>query len=580
MTTGEPIVPRTSPGADLRAIADALERSEVRRELALAVAGLGTLFLDLDTGEDAWDERACAILGVACDAEFSIALLESLFHPDDFPRARAVFNRALDPRTAGLDGRFEVVVRIRRLADGSERHVALYGQVFFRGEPLRPWRVVCTVQDRTERVREEVMLRANEALARERLLALEATYANAPIGLCVIDTDLRWVRINDFLARLNGIPPEMHIGHTVRELLPQVADVVEPILRRVLETGEPMRDIELSGETPAEPGVERHWLEHFHPLRHEDGTVVGVSVVCVEVTDDRRAAEERRRLTEAVQRELEERVRAESALLEAEQRAHRAAVEANVQKSRFLANMSHELRTPLNAIAGHVELVALGIHGPVTPEQVGALERVRRAERHLLTLIDDLLSFARIEAGRVEYRLDALDLREAMSEAASMVESQLRNRGLRFEVELPVPGTVVQADPDKLRQILLNLLSNAGKFTPAGGRVRLDTRATHEPGAILVRVADTGIGIAAEKLEEIFDPFVQVSFGLSRHHEGTGLGLAISRELARGMLGDVIVTSATEGPERGSTFAVVLRGVTQDGPGVEARDDNAPGSRD
>ena len=549
-------VPRTSPGADLRQLAVALERSEVRRELALEVAGLGTLYWDVPTGEDRWDERACAILGVPADAAFGPSLVESILHPDDRERARCLFERALDPATAAHDGRFEVATRVVRPSDGVERHVVLHGQVFFRGDPPAAWRVVATVQDRTERVREELMLRANEALARERLLALEATYADAPIGLCAFDTELRWVRINDWLARLNGIPPEKHIGHTVRELLPQIADLVEPLLRHVLETGEPVRDFELSGETPADPGVLRHWVEQFHPLRHEDGTVVGVNVVCIEVTEQRQADEEHRRLTEVVQRELEERVRAESALLEAEQRAHRAAVEANVQKSRFLANMSHELRTPLNAIAGHVELVSLGIHGPVTPEQVAALERVRRAERHLLSLIDDLLSFARIEAGRVEYRFDVIDLRETMSEAASMVESQMRSRGLVFEVELPPAGTLVHADPDKLRQILLNLLSNASKFTPRQGRVMLDSVPGRDVGARLARVVDTGIGIAPAKLEEIFDPFVQVSFGLARHHEGTGLGLAISRELARGMGGDVLVASA---PGKGSTFSVLLR---------------------
>jgi PAS domain S-box-containing protein len=566
-------LPRTSPGADLREVAAALERSEVRRELALEVAGLGTLFLDLATGEDRWDERPCGILGVPTDADFGPALLASLLHPDDRERARAHFARALDPRTAAADGRFEVAARIARPVDGVERHVVLHGQVFFRDAPPTAWRVVATVQDRTDRVREEVMLRANEALARERLLALEATYADAPIGLCVFDTSLRWVRINDWLARLNGILPEKHIGHTVRELLPQLADVVEPLLRRVIDTGEPVRDFELSGETPADPGVVRHWIEHFHPLRHEDGTVVGVNVVCLEVTDRRRAEQEHYRLAEAMQRELEERVRAESALLEAEQRAHRAAVEANVQKSRFLANMSHELRTPLNAIAGHVELVALGIHGPVTPEQVEALDRVRRAERHLLSLIDDLLSFARIEAGRVEYRFHALDLRETMAEAASMVETQMRTRGLVFEVALPPAGTLVHADPDKLRQILLNLLSNASKFTPRGGRVALDTCAGELPGSRLVRVVDNGIGIAPAQLDEIFDPFVQVSFGLTRHHEGTGLGLAISRELARGMGGDVLVSSVADGAGRGSTFAVLLYEAA-------GRAHDAPGARD
>jgi PAS domain S-box-containing protein len=239
--------------------------------------------------------------------------------------------------------------------------------------------------------------------------------------------------------------------------------------------------------------------------------------------------------------------------------ARRRAEEANRAKSEFLAAMSHELRTPLNAIGGYAELMELGVRGPVTDEQRGDLARIRRSQRHLLTLITDILNFARLEGGRVEYDVRPVPLADLIADAAPMVEPQLAAQQLAFEVRLPegAGDTTARADQEKVRQILLNLLSNAAKFTPAGGRVTVAVEAPPAPpGApVRVRVSDTGIGIPADKLDAIFDPFVQVQTGLTRRHEGTGLGLAISRDLARGMGGDLTVESA---PGAGSTFTLTL----------------------
>jgi signal transduction histidine kinase len=221
--------------------------------------------------------------------------------------------------------------------------------------------------------------------------------------------------------------------------------------------------------------------------------------------------------------------------------------------------MSHELRTPLNAISGHVQLVELGIHGPVTAAQQEALARVQRAQRHLLGLIDDVLNLAKIETGRVEYHVGELPLADVVADVLPMVEPQLEARGHALAVDLGSGAAggalAVWADREKLAQVLLNLLSNAVKFTERGGRISLSAEPVGED-ALRVVVRDTGIGVPPDKLDAIFDPFVQARPGLTRAHEGTGLGLAISREFARGMGGDLTVESREHA---GSTFTVTLR---------------------
>lgn len=248
-------------------------------------------------------------------------------------------------------------------------------------------------------------------------------------------------------------------------------------------------------------------------------------------------------------RDVTARARAEAALREAKAQAEAA----NRAKSTFLAMMSHELRTPLNAIAGYAELMELGIHGPITEAQAQAIARIQASQRHLLGLIDGVLTHAKLETGHAHYQLTVVNALEAISNAETLLAPQARVNGVTVATESCPPEATVWADSEKVQQILLNLLSNALKFTPRGGRIAVRCRAVD--AQIHIEISDTGIGIPAEMLHKIFEPFVQVRSELTRPSQGTGLGLAISRALARGMNGDVTVRSEAGS---GSTFTLVL----------------------
>ena len=247
----------------------------------------------------------------------------------------------------------------------------------------------------------------------------------------------------------------------------------------------------------------------------------------------------------------------------AAEEARRAAEAANRAKGEFLAVMSHELRTPLNAIGGYSELIELGIHGPVTDAQRTALGRIQASQRHLLGLIAAVLDYSRVEAGAVTYRLSDVPVVEAVAEAEALVAPQLRSKGLGYAWSGAPAALSVRADREKLQQVLLNLLGNAVKFTDArdGAPGRVEVTCAVEDGAdgtlgcVLLRVCDTGVGIAPEKLASVFEPFVQADQRLTRPQEGVGLGLAISRDLARGMGGDLTAEST---PGAGSTFTLTL----------------------
>ena len=649
------------------------------------------------------------------------------------------------------------------------------------------------------------------------LAELEWLYRSAPVGLGLLDTSLRYVRVNARLAAMNGPTVEQHVGRSMREVIPALAPQVEPHVHRVLEQGETVEGIELRGTTAADPLAEHVWLAALHPFRDARGAIMGITVVIEDVTVQRRmeaalreahgklefhmmnsplAVMERDasgrivRWSEASERvfgfsqlevlgrtvgeiglvedpdvertmagivagptrrgvvrtrnfardgrllhcewynsalrdaqgrlvsvwsevldvtarveaegrasmlqalatalarartsfdvaevvasqgtssvgaseclvavldesgrefhvlaqlgishdtdsrwqripneghhpvalvvrtrtplfiespqelavrfpelgELRERgVRASSILpliadgevlgalvyhfraprmfhpaerafleslalqsalaldrtrlFEAERDARAHAESASRAKSDFLAMMSHELRTPLNAIDGYSELIELGIHGPVTAQQLEDLRRIRVASRHLLGIINGVLEQAQLESRQLTFADDVIPVSELRAEVEAIVLPLAGSRNLAFTSAPPAPGLAVRADRDRVRQVLLNLVSNALKFTECGG-VRLESHAVGEH--VEIAVHDTGCGIDAAQLERIFEPFVQVDSRAASRSEGVGLGLAISRDLARGMGGDLAATSTVG---RGSTFTLRL----------------------
>ena len=232
---------------------------------------------------------------------------------------------------------------------------------------------------------------------------------------------------------------------------------------------------------------------------------------------------------------------------------------ADRAKTTFLRAMSHELRTPLNAILGYIDLLDLGLRGPVTEDQHADFARVRTNQQYLAAIITEILNFARGGSGSVSYAVSDVNGSDSLRHAIELIEPLIAQRGLVFDGITGDSTIVARADPEKVTQILVNLLSNAIKFTPAGGHISAECGAVGD--AVTLSISDTGSGIAAAKLETIFEPFVQLKEGLADREGGIGLGLSISRDLGRAMKGDLTVES-TEG--KGTRFTLSLPRASQD----------------
>ena len=409
-------------------------------------------------------------------------------------------------------------------------------------------RVVLIVPEGRD-VSDRVRLMRDLEVERQRLADV---FRQAPAFLAVLrGSDHVFELVNDAYYQLVG--HRDLLGRPAFTALPELrGGEFEALLDGVLQTGTPYvgREVPvLLARTPGEPPEERFVDLVYMALVEGDGTRAGVIAHGTDVTEQVQARRDVERLLKESERA---RTDAETARVDAEA-ARMDAESANRAKSDFLAIMSHELRTPLNAIGGYAELLEMGIRGPVTPAMRDDLRRIQTSQRHLLGLINEVLNYAKLETGTVHYDLAAVSVGESVAGAESLVAPQARAKRLEFVVTGGPAEAAVWADAEKLRQILVNLLSNAVKFTDAGGRIELSWSANSAQVDIVV--LDTGIGIAADKLAEVFEPFVQVRPELTRTAEGTGLGLAISRDLARGMEGDITAESTLGA---GSAFRLTL----------------------
>lgn len=505
--------------ATRREAAEAALRASEARFRALATANAEVIFRTSRDWGEMWELDRRGFL--ADTSELSAAWLARSVHPDDQAPVAAAIQESIKTGRC-----FEFEHRVLR-ADGTlgwtlSRAVPVLGP---DGE-VAEW--VGTATDVTARQRGEYAIRESE----ERLrLALDV----AQLGTWSWDPKGNVGTLDSRGAEIVGLPA----GELDDVWAAQVAAVHPDDLAQLLAaveagagSGEPFS---LDYRVVRADSAERHVASRARAELDAEGRLVRLVGTNRDATVERVVAAERQRLL-------------------AETEAARAAAEAaNRAKSEFLAKMSHELRTPLNAIGGYAELIEMGIRGPVTASQVEDLQRIRASQRHLLGLINEVLNYAQLETGAVHFDLTVVRVRDAFTAAEPLVAPQALAKELTLTVSECADHILVRADAEKLRQILVNLLSNAVKFTNRGGRVELACTTKDEQAHFTVR--DTGVGIAADQCERIFQPFVQVHSDLTRTAEGTGLGLAISRDLARGMGGDLTVDSSLGA---GSVFTLTL----------------------
>ncbi|HET9297799.1 MAG TPA: PAS domain-containing protein, partial [Candidatus Binatia bacterium] len=289
-----------------------------------------------------------------------------------------------------------------------------------------------------------------------QLAELQSIYATAPVGLAVLDTELRYLRVNDLLAVKNGIPADQHIGKTVREITPSIAGAIEIKCRELLATGKPRLEVEITGETAAQPGVKRTWLHSYFPLKDLNGDCIGINVVVQDLTN---------------QKQLEERLR-----------------EADKRKDEFLAVLGHEWRNPLGVISNAFELLP----DSETPESHEIRTIIKRQITRMAHLTNDLLDVSRISAGQIEIDKHSCDFAAIVREAAEDYRGILNSVGICLELQLPKDPIWVLGDCRRLAQSVGNLLHNTNKFTPPGGTVTVTLDVLPNQPTAVLKVRDTG----------------------------------------------------------------------------------------
>lgn len=355
---------------------------------------------------------------------------------------------------------------------------------------------------------------------------MERELDTAPCGYLTFRDDGTIRTVNTTLAAM--------LGYTVEELCGQRLESLLGIGARIFYHTHFFPILKLQGAAE----------EVYLALRSQAGTEIPV------LTNGRRRERDGEMVNECVFVRMLQRSRYEDELLQAKQTAEAA----RDSKAKFLSMISHELRTPLQAISGYCELLLDEASGPITTEQQSDLQAMKGASRELVRLLNDILDFARVETHTTSIRIETVEVETALKRAEKLVAPKLSQASLRYSRADCGPGLYLRANADRLQQVLLNLLTNAIKFTPPGGAIAVECSADDAFTCLAVR--DNGCGIRDDDLERIFEPFVQVDRQrIDARQRGVGLGLAISRELIRAMRGELTVTSAVG---VGSVFTISL----------------------
>jgi PAS domain S-box-containing protein len=371
----------------------------------------------------------------------------------------------------------------------------------------------------------------------KKLLALdfniEDIYDRAPIALCVLDTELRFVYLNQLFADINGKTVAEHLGHTPHEIVPDLGGQAEQALRQVMVNGETHTNIEVEGETPAKPGEKRYWEETWTPIRTAEEEIIGVCVVAIDIT---------------------ERKQAELALKYSEQWSNALVLELekeNICKDIFISSLSHELRNPLATIKSGISLLDL------TEDRQKAdryIDIIKRQTNQLERLVDDLLDVSRIRQNKIVLKKERVVLNEIMLHIAEDNKTNFMTKGIEMEFEITNDIMHIEGDSVRLTQMISNLLDNSLKFTETGGKVNLSIQ--KEEGNALIVLTDSGIGIDPVMLPALFTPFTQADKCISSQNRGLGLGLSIVKGIVDLHGGSISVYS--EGFGKGTKFTIRL----------------------
>jgi PAS domain S-box-containing protein len=384
------------------------------------------------------------------------------------------------------------------------------------------------VGERTAQLVAEVSERKGaEQSARESEAELKAYFDASPVGMVLVDRELRYLKANQRLAEMTKVSIDARIGKTVREILPAIADILEPLYKEVFASGKPIINFELTDI----PNDHRDFQLSFFPLMGEDAKPKAVGAVSLDITEQKRAEVEANH-------------------------AKVAAEAANRAKSEFLANMSHEIRTPMNGVIGMAQLL---LETELTAEQRDFAHTIRSSGDALLVVVNDVLDFSKMEAGKLTVEELDFNLHSLFEGTLGLLAPRCHEKEIELVglIESSVP-TRLRGDAGRIRQVLTNLVGNAIKFTDVGEvtvRVSCDMEKEQEC-ELRFKVSDTGMGISPETQQRLFSAFTQADTSTTRKFGGTGLGLAISRQLVEKMGGKIGLESALG---KGSTFLFTVR---------------------
>ncbi|MDG2618164.1 ATP-binding protein [Thermoleptolyngbya sichuanensis XZ-Cy5] len=482
-----------------------IQRYANRLTLALDAAEMGFWEWDIDSNRITGTPQFARILGREPSSleNFDVEDWKAQILPEDRALAASVTEAAIAQCQA-----FRCEYRLKH-PDGSLRWVNSVGRCEYDADG-QPMQMSGVLIDTTQRRLDEASLRESEETTRRQLAEIEAIYTTAPIGLCVFDTQFRYVRLNDFLAEINGVPIEDHLGKTVWDIVPELAEHQERVLRQVASTGQPVLNLEVQGETPLKPGVLRDWLANYYPLWGLDGNLQGINVTVQEVTERKRD-----------ERELEARAQelAQLNLLLAQSTAQ--VRERNQELDQFAYVVSHDLKAPLRAIANLAYWIEEDLDDSLPEETRQHLTLMQSRVRRMEGLINGLLEYSRI--GRSDTTMETVNLTTLLHEVVDLLDPPDT-----VQVLIPEELPTLTTKPLLLSQVLANLIGNAIKHRdrPDG---RVEVTVADQGRHLRFTIADDGPGIDPRYHDRIFAIFQTLKS--KDDQESTGIGLSIVKKI-------------------------------------------------